>query len=162
MILLISACLAYLPIIFLQDSPWCPLDVTGLPQMQMWGSQTLLPKRRPTAILAVSLSRRRPNWWEGIACSHFEEVFVDDARSLALSVKSPEDSSSLKWKFTRKVRWIYTVDSNGFFLRQTKHFFFLSFKANFRLVNPLQTAAHIFHILSIRFILYHQRWIRFT
>lgn len=101
MILLIIACLAYLPIILLHDKPWWPLDWTKLPQTQIWGSHTLIPKRRATAILAVSLSSNRPNWWDGIACNHFEDVFVDDARRMARSIKSLVESSSLNICFTR-------------------------------------------------------------
>lgn len=93
-ILLISECWAYFPFVLLQDKPWCSLYSTGLPQMHRWDSHTRFPRRSATAILAESLSTRRPDWGDGTSWSHFVDILDDDASSWARSVGPLNDSNS--------------------------------------------------------------------
>ena len=75
--------------------------------------ESLLPSRRANSILATSLSMKRPSWWDGIACSHCDEVPVHDARIRARSVEPLDSIFSLYAYSTWRVSQAFCEDLTG-------------------------------------------------
>jgi len=72
-----------LPSLRLQARPWVPSGPTLAPHRHWWGSQSLAPKRSPTATLTASLSRRKPQDGMGSAWSQSPLREADTARRRA-------------------------------------------------------------------------------